>query len=133
MVIFGISIFPSGKLHISQEDPEGLFKDGLSFFVFLFCVFAILSQVLLVVFSWSKLPPQVPVFYSKPWGEEILSSPFMLLLLPGLNLIFFAVNYLILTFIVRESPFLSKTLVLFSLLVSLIAFYGTFKIIFLLT
>lgn len=35
----------------------------------------------------NSLPPQVPLFYSLPWGEGQLTSPLMLLLLPGLAIL----------------------------------------------
>lgn len=56
-----------------------------------------LAQILLIIFSWSFLPNRLPLFYSRPWGEEQLGSPWHLFLLPVLGLIVFFVNS-ILTF-----------------------------------
>lgn len=36
---------------------------------------------LLAVF-WQKIPPEVPLLYSRPWGTEQLVSPLLLWLLP---------------------------------------------------
>ena len=38
-------------------------------------VIAWLIEVLLIVIVWSFLPPQIPFFYSRPWGEEQLVHP----------------------------------------------------------
>lgn len=32
----------------------------------------------------NKLPPQIPLFYSRPWGEEQLTTPIFLLIPGGL-------------------------------------------------
>lgn len=45
-----------------------------------------LAQIFALVSSWRHLPPQLPLFYSRPWGEEQLASPLGLLLLPGLSI-----------------------------------------------
>jgi hypothetical protein len=39
------------------------------------------------------LPPQVPLWYSKTWGEEQLSSPEWLWLIPTANFGFVVLNY----------------------------------------
>lgn len=37
-----------------------------------------------------NLPPQIPLFYSRPWGEEQLADSWMVFILPIiLNLLFF--------------------------------------------
>lgn len=44
-------------------------------------LFLAISSILLLIF-WRQLPPQIPLFYSLPWGIEQLSSPLRLLLFP---------------------------------------------------
>ncbi|MEK7165766.1 MAG: hypothetical protein AAB874_03095 [Patescibacteria group bacterium] len=34
-----------------------------------------------MIWSWQRLPPLVPLFYSLPWGEEQLAPPYFLTLL----------------------------------------------------
>lgn len=43
-------------------------------------LFSLLASLLLVIIFWKKLPPQVPIFYSRPWGEEQIASPTYLFL-----------------------------------------------------
>ena len=33
-----------------------------------------------IAWFWKTLPPQVPLWYSKPWGDERLASPWFLFL-----------------------------------------------------
>lgn len=45
---------------------------------------------------FSRLPPQSPLFYSRPWGEDQLVDTWLIFLLPiFLNLLFFLNNYLL--------------------------------------
>lgn len=44
---------------------------------------------------FSRLPPQIPLFYSRLWGEDQLVDTWLIFLLPVfLNLLFFLNNYL---------------------------------------
>jgi len=54
-----------------------------------------LAQVLLILSSWQLLPPLVPLYYSKPWGEEQLSQPIGLFLLPVSTITVIAGNSLL--------------------------------------
>ncbi|MBI2641494.1 hypothetical protein HYW87_02760 [Candidatus Roizmanbacteria bacterium] len=53
----------------------------------------IISNALMVMFfAWkfTKLPPQIPIFYSKPTGEDQLADVWMLIIFPIiLNALFF--------------------------------------------
>jgi hypothetical protein len=50
-----------------------------------------------IVFLWrlNHLPPQIPLFYSRPWGEDQLADTWMLVFPPLLlNLLIVLNNYL---------------------------------------
>lgn len=49
--------------------------------LFFSLLFLIMACLLLLLF-WTKLPPQIPLFYSLPWGLEQLGSPIELLVFP---------------------------------------------------
>lgn len=46
-----------------------------------------LCQPLFLAFFWLRLPPQIPLFFSRPWGEAQLAPAYFLLLLPSLTLL----------------------------------------------
>ena len=56
------------------------------------------ADVLMLVvflFKLNKLPPQIPLFYSRLWGEDQLADTWLIFILPVfLNLLFFLNNYL---------------------------------------
>ena len=80
-------------------------------------------QAGLLLLALPKLPPQVPLFYSLPWGEERLVSPTMLWVLPGASAAVLLVNLvgshllreLVLTRILSLTAFLVGVLSLITL------------------
>ena len=36
---------------------------------------------------WRSLPPEIPLLYSRPWGQDQLVSPYFLWLLPLISLV----------------------------------------------
>jgi len=59
----------------------------------------LVAQAGLILLFWRKLPPEVPLFYSRPWGKEQLANPWSLFLLPGLTLVVLLVNFAFLTLV----------------------------------
>jgi len=76
----------------------------------------ILVQALIILFSLSFLPSQVPLFYSKPWGEEQLAHPLYLFILPLANLAVFILNSILLSFIEKKELLIRQILIICILL-----------------
>lgn len=66
-----------------------------------------LVQPLLIFLFWRRLPPQLPLFYSRPWGGEQLSKPQSLLFLPVLSLIILFVNFSLAKTMAKEEKLIS--------------------------
>lgn len=77
-------------------------------------------QIALLFYFWRRLPPQLPLFYSRPWGEEQLTSPLVILILPGLSIAIVLINLAINVFIAPKEilmrQIISITAAVFSLL-----------------
>jgi len=100
------------------------FKGGI-YASFVICVFLIL-----VVFVLQKfLPPQVPLFYGEPVGENQLVSSRGLALAPVFALAITIANTFIATKI--EDDFTQKILITASLFISILVFLTLTRIIFL--
>lgn len=97
--------------------------------VFIICLLATLFLSSLILVSWEKLPSELPLFYSRPWGEPILAKPIFLWILPAISLSVLLVNFAINNLTRDEWKFLSRVLVVFALLVSILATYTGVKII----
>jgi hypothetical protein len=89
---------------------------------------AIVTSLFVLLFSWFRLPPEVPLFYSLPWGEEQLVSPFFLWFLPGSSsaLIFF--NFAFASYF-SDDKLLTRVLMVAATLYSLLATMILFRVI----
>lgn len=106
-----------------------IFSDKFIFYIFFFIILSLLGQSTLLLINWGQLPPVVPIFYSKPWGDLMLAAPIYLWLLPGVTLIFFIINYYIAIYILREYYFLNRVLIVFTALIAISMLYNLSKII----
>lgn len=48
---------------------------------------AIVVNVGILLVFWRNLPPEVPLLYSRPWGEDQLTSPYFLWMIPILGIV----------------------------------------------
>jgi len=55
-------------------------------------IVAVVIMISLFAVKYSMLPPQIPLFYTRPWGEEQLADIWMIFMLPFLMTIFFLFN-----------------------------------------
>lgn len=80
----------------------------------------LIGEVLVILLSWHRLPPELPLFYSQPWGKEQLTTPFGLFIIPGFSLVIFLINFALLFFLAKEEKLIPKileiTTVVFNLL-----------------
>ncbi|NCN59068.1 hypothetical protein COW99_01150 [Candidatus Roizmanbacteria bacterium CG22_combo_CG10-13_8_21_14_all_38_20] len=99
--------------------------------------YAFLAMLVISIISlaayWSKIPPQVPLYYSLPWGEQQLASPVELTLLPTLATNIFLTNLLLVYALVPNEKLLVRIGVLGGLFSSGLLFYTFLNIIFLVT
>lgn len=119
----------NNELVSGKRDTFETLTDRLYFPILIFCVLSIIGQILLIGFSWDRLPPQVPLFYSRPWGEKMLAQTFVIWALPTLSLFLILINFLGAIVFFRDNRFLSLVLVIFSFLIAFGTFYDTLKII----
>jgi len=132
MAFAKIKAIVSPKLEFRHEEKRGVSYDRLLALSILFCLISVLAQIILIFAFWGKLPPEIPFFYSRPWGEVILASPIVLWILPAIALFLPLLNFLVAIFL-KEKDFLLRTLAVSSLLIALMTLLGLAKIILLLT
>lgn len=79
--------------------------------------------------SFSKFfPPLIPLYYSKPWGEEQLTEPIFLLLLPLGSLLWYGVSILMVTFSFHQYRVFSQLLFIAQAVCSLGCLYVMVRI-----
>ncbi len=88
----------------------------------------ILVQIVLIVLYFSQLPPSVPLYYSRPWGQAQLAEAIYLFLLPSLSLIIFVINSLLASLFVDHKEFYSHCLIWVSTIFSVFNLITLIKI-----
>tara|TARA_Y100000310_G_C20602590_1_gene773839 strand:+ start:205 stop:546 length:342 start_codon:yes stop_codon:yes gene_type:complete len=91
----------------------------------------LITSAFLIVAFWTKLPPEAPLYFSRPWGEAQLTSPLFLILPLALSLAFLLANSLLSH---RTSDnFLKKVLIWGAITASVLASITVARIVFLIT
>lgn len=91
----------------TTSDFRAVFKDRCFGYCLRLDVALFFITALLMLYLWRRLPPEIPLFYSLPWGEEQLASPWGLWgLLMGL-LLLNLVNFILGSFFYRNYKYLS--------------------------
>ena len=78
----------------------------------------IVVQLSYLIVKFNDLPPQVPLYYSEPWGENQLASAGQLFLLPSIAIVVGLLNNFIAAILLNRITLLSRLLIVFSLVVS---------------
>ncbi len=63
---------------------------------------------LIFLINLNKLPPQIPLFYTKPWGEDQLAELWVIFLIPFLFNFYYFINQYIKTRFFKENDFVEK-------------------------
>lgn len=83
------------------------------------------------IWKFSTLPPNLPLFYSRPWGEDQLVDWWMIFLLPLIMNGFFFLNFFIYKKFFKENLFIRKILDYFNIFLIISLTLVFIKIIFL--
>lgn len=124
----GAAFMPKRNIRNFGDVEAGIAEDKFSLLVLIFSIGSILIEGALILINFKKLPPELPIFYSLPWGEQILAKPLFLLVIPLTVLVFVVVNYWILL-MTRENIFLRRIITTFTLMGSFFGAYSLIKII----
>jgi len=91
--------------------------------------FFLFAQILIIVFVWRFLPPEIPLFYSRPWGEDQLIKYPGIIILPAVCLIIFFTNVVVARLATKEETLVKRILALASLTFALLVFISLIQII----
>lgn len=91
----------------------------------------LLASILILAIKFASLPPDVPLLYSRPWGEERLAHKVWLWILPGLSIVFLIINLILAKILAKKDQFLAQITLVSVTLVLFLLFWTLFKIVFL--
>lgn len=81
-----------------------------------------------VLIYWRFMPPKIPLWFSKPWGEERLTHPAFLLVPILISIIIYIGNILIANKYTLEHPLFTRILFLTSNVISVMSLYIVLRI-----
>ncbi|PIS14830.1 hypothetical protein COT64_00550 [Candidatus Shapirobacteria bacterium CG09_land_8_20_14_0_10_39_12] len=95
---------------------------------------AIFIEIVLIVIKRTSLPEKIPLFYSRPWGEEQLADRNLIFAFPVFSLVFLILSSQISKIFVKgKDSFLPALINGGALLFTVLGLITLFKIIFLIT
>lgn len=83
----------------------------------------------IIGYAWRSLPPEVPIWFSRPWGAEQLGSSWFLLLFPVASLFWYAINVLFSLHVTKEHLVFSQALSISSCTVAFLSLIASSMII----
>jgi len=89
----------------------------------------ILFQIALVTFYFNHLPPEIPLYFSRPWGEAWLAGTSSIFFLPFFSILVTIINYLLALYFFQKKTLLSQLLVIFSSMFTLLSTASLIQII----
>ena len=109
-----------------KQQSEVLWEDKFSGGAIRLTLLWLLISVGLLTWLYGKLPSQVPLLYSRPWGETQLVAPFGLALLPGGTAIILLINGYLAAAVFESQKLLARIL---TITASLAGFLATVSLI----
>ncbi|HUW21243.1 MAG TPA: hypothetical protein VMW41_01110 [Candidatus Bathyarchaeia archaeon] len=116
------------KIPINKKELALLRDDSFVWFSSLASLCLIILTSLLIFYSWNRLPPQIPLFYSRPWGEKQLASPLELWLLPAFSFGILTLNTFLAIFTLKKDILIRRVLAATALIVTLLCSIAAYKI-----
>ena len=87
------------------------------------------GQIFTLIFFWTSLPTQLPLFYNHPWGQDQLVKPAFLIILPLASFLVSLLNLIFASLIPEEQILASHLLTIFATVFNLLSLVTLFKII----
>ncbi len=128
-------IFPETKLSLKtiKKQVDTLTTDPTTKLGLRVGLVTIGAGLVALALGWRKLPPEVPLLYSRPYGESQLMSAWGLWLLPGLSLVVELIAMRLAGTMIEEDKLLAQILIWSAGLMGAMALISLLKIIFLVT
>lgn len=106
---------------INKAKPVNYYAFVINLLVILLLIFFVLTH--------PSLPPKLPLWFSREWGEARLASPIYIWLLPTLSVSFFLTSYLVGKVLNSAHPHLAQVLVWTTTFISFVFLLSVYKII----
>lgn len=133
MKIIQPRLFGNSKVSLSQvkSQIDNLAEDPVMKLILRVGLISLGLSLMLLAITWKWLPPEVPLVYSRPYGESQLISAWGLWLIPLIGLIIEIVAIRFSGEVVAEDKLLARVVTGMASLVTVMALIGLIKVIWL--
>ena len=133
MKIIQPRLFGNSKVSLSQvkSQIDNLAEDPVMKLILRVGLIGLGLSLMLLAITWKWLPPEVPLVYSRPYGESQLISAWGLWLIPLIGLIIEMVAIRFSGEVVAEDKLLARVVTGMASLVTVMALIGLIKVIWL--
>ena len=114
-----------------KEFFNNIFSDKIMGASFLGSLFFIALSFLVILFSYHKLPPFIPIFNQLPWGTQRIGTTITIFIPVSISLLISITNLIFSISLYKKTPLMSRILSVTSLILSILVFLFIIKIIFL--
>ncbi len=114
-----------------KEKFKPLVTDQFTRISLLLSLLFIIPLIILIFFTFSKLPPYIPFFNSMPWGEERLFSSKIAIFLPAILLVVFTMNVFQAVYVYKRYALVARIVMFNSFLFLLLSLLAYLQILFL--
>ena len=87
----------------------------------------IVLELLAPLFFYFSLPPFIPIFNQMPWGETRLGTKIEIFIPLAITLVFFILNFFLLSYLYNKIPLVSRILSVTTLLISILSIIFTVR------
>lgn len=115
-------------LTLYQQRIKTLLTKRVFRIIFFAPIVLIILTLLAILFLYRQLPPEIPLYYSRPWGTDQITSPMYLLLLPLGSLFWYILTNIIIAFQTHQYRVFSQLLLIFSFFTTILATYAVMMI-----
>jgi len=107
------------KIKKEFADFRHLHKNTIIRYASMVTLFLITSSLVLLLLSWDRLPTEIPLWYSRPWGQDRLAHPSWLFLLPGASFLWYGMDSFLSLHVTKNHLVFSQILFLSAVSVSI--------------
>jgi hypothetical protein len=112
-----------------KETAEIFIPDQMGRSSYLIALFISIVMLAAIGGIYTKLPQNVPLYFTLPWGELRLAGRLTLLLLPIISIVVVIVNIILGRISMKLSPLLPRVLAVGSVVIALMMFVSLFGIV----
>ena len=111
-----------------KEITKSILKNKLYVWSLIAIIFLIFLQFLAIAFFYKYISPQIPIFYSQPWGQEQLADKKLIFLFPIQLILLLIINYFLTALFFLKEKLLAKFFIFGVSLVAVLLSIAFFKI-----